>query len=1065
MFVTDHYHLPLGKWIQSNRFLSNLGVVVLYGALAQYGFILSDATSGVSPLWPPAGLVIACVLLGRRSLLIGIFLGAFTSQLLAGNHIIAAAFISTGVTLSAYVAYSLLLLVAKSRDLLGRSWSLLWVLFASLTAPLISAMFGAIALCFLDQIVPSPDFWSVFRIWWIGDAIGALTIAPAIISLRLVKPTTEWIVKVALLATLCGLTFSVIFLDGEVSTPLLFLAFPITLIGCHWFGATGAAWSTLGFVIFATTSLLVFGQTMGASPVGEHVLLFDLFVFSLAITSITLSIFYRKAYFLFPALLFTIGWMFSGWAYYTLQENAREADNLQFVELADDAAQSVQQRLQVYIDALKASAGYYLNSELMKPREWRDYVSYINIEERYPGINGLGFIRPFKAEQLPAYIEKMHADGIPDFSIKNVPSKQRQAFEDEMGFEHYIITSIEPIDRNVGALGLDIATEIRRRTAAQTARDSGQPVMTDRITLVQDGKSRPGFLVYLPIYTPQMPIETVAQRRAAFIGWSYAPFISEDFLSGIFGKHSYRIEISAYDDAEISPETLVYRAHENRSPLHQANEFDYITRVVLADQTFSFGWNRGAGFLAQQTYAATIAAASLALGTCLLVGIVVNLQGTNRRVNLLVKRKTTEVRKTNNALHQEVQERKKAQAEADDAKRAAESANYAKSEFLATMSHEIRTPMNSVIGFSELLASSELDQEQKLWTDYIRTSGDSLLRIINDILDISKIEAGKLTLEQVPLAFDSLVSKVVGSFTTIAAEKGIAIDYKSEDTVPNFLLGDPIRIRQIITNLLANALKFTSHGCINLDVGWENNEGNEQLTIKVADTGIGIPKDKLQHLFDKFMQVDSSTTRRFGGTGLGLAICKNLTDLMGGQIEVESSVDVGTTILVTLPLQKLGNGASDEGHTNTPIPYLTNKDSIDPNAPDVLLVDDNRVNQQLGLTFLKRLGCTVALARDGKQTVDHVMQTSPSIIFLDCQMPVMDGYEATKQIRKLERSGIIAPPKYGDKIIIIALTANATNEDRDLCLEVGMDDYMRKPCGIKDFKAMLETYWTARRAT
>lgn len=1058
MSASALHNIPLSQWLQKNHLLGNVVIVIIYVLLAQYGLLIAGEEQIISPLWPPFGLVIASIFLGKRRLLFGLFTGAFISQSIAGNQFITAACISIGVTASGYLAYTLLLITTEYQALLGRLWAPLWIIVASLIAPLLSASISVASLHIFEPVATGQGYWYSAMTWWMGDAVGALTIAPVLITLRLVRPTAEWLTKVVLLIFISGLTYSVIFLNGATSAPLLFLAFPIVLIGCHWFGTTGAAWTTLGFVAFAVSSIFLFGSANTATSFSGNILLFDLFVVALAITSLTISTCYQREFFLFPALLFLIGWTFSGWVYYALKQNAQESEETQFIELSNEAQQAVQHRLNVYIDALKASAGYYTNSEVMERREWRNYVTYINIEKRYPGINGLGFIRPFTAEELQEYTKAVRAHEIPDFEIKVVPNVNPPAV-DEMGFQHYIITHIEPIEQNRAALGLDTASELNRQTAARKARDSGEAVMTERISLVQDGQERPGFLIYMPIYQPNMPTDNVAQRREAFIGWSYAPFVTENFLSGILGTLTNRIRFNIYDDARITDDSYVYGTEFRESRLHKPQNFDHTSSVNLADQIFSFGWNRGLDFKTQQTHSATIAAASLALGTCLLVGIVVSLQGTNRRVNSLAKRKTTELLKSNDALKKEVYDRKKAEAEAEQAKRAAEAANHAKGEFLATMSHEIRTPMNSVIGFSELLASSNLSLEQKIWTNYIQSAGNSLLHIINDILDISKIEAGKLTLESIPFSIDLLISEVVGGLTTIAAEKGIFIEYNPGNGIPDSLLGDPVRIKQIITNLTANALKFTTHGCVVITTEWTNLGESGQVTIKVTDTGIGIPAEKLKSLFEKFTQVDSSTTRQFGGTGLGLAICKELTDLMHGKIEAESVLDIGTTMLLTLPLQQQNSQPINRKVSKAPYENLSSDSTPDPNAADVLLVDDNGMNQQLGLTILKKLGCNVAVAKDGKQAVDYVKQKSPSIIFLDCQMPVMNGYEAAKQIRKLEKLGLIRPPKNGDAIIIIALTANASSDDRAKCLRAGMNAYMRKPCSIKDFETMLATYW------
>lgn len=1055
MLSNSSYNQSLIGYIKDNQLFANIVLALLYIAFAQYGYFVANIDHLISPIWPPYGLVMAAAILGLRKLAPGLFIGVLSAQLISGNEIITAIAITLGVAMSAYVAYRLSVFATQLQPLLGKGTIPIWLIGSSLLTPLVSSTIGTACLFQFEAMPPDVPNITIWITWWMGDAIGGLVITPIILSIRKINISATWLIKVILLTILSGLTYTLIFFDGS-NTPLLFLAFPILLLACHWFGPAGSAWSTLFFVAWAIAVSFLMPEANTLPLLDDHLLLFDFFIFALAVTSLTLSTFYRKEYFFLPSIIFLVGWTFCGWLHYSLKQNTDELDETRFSEIVEEAEQSVQQRLSNYIDALRASAAYFVNSVNMKHREWRAYVSYVNIDQHYPGINGLGFILPFTNEALDQYVAELRANELPDFSIKNVPEVKRPG-PDEMGIENYIITHIEPIETNLPARGLNVASEVNRQTAARIARDTGEPTMTNRITLVQDGQSRPGFLIYMPIYKANMPTNTVPQRREAFVGWSYAPFVTEAFLNGVLGARNEQIHFEVYDHEIISPKHFVYGS--KKQPAIATTDFDYVTHLQLAGRTYSFGWKRGPEFQKQDTHSATIAAASLALGTCLLVGIVVSLQTTNRRVHHLVETKTAELLQTNNDLTREVHDRKRAEMEAEEAKRTAESANFAKSEFLATMSHEIRTPMNSVIGFSELLIFSDLTAEQRLWANYIQSSGESLLHIINDILDISKIEAGKLTIENIPFDLEEAMGEVIGSFNTIAAEKGILINNATNGVMPGPVLGDPVRVKQILTNLIGNALKFTTTGHILANIIWEGNATEGKATLSIADTGIGIPEDRLDKLFDKFTQADSSTTREFGGTGLGLAICKQLTHMMNGEIRASSIVNEGTTMYVTLPFKchanKKRSSSPKERTTNTP--FIDNGAT----APEILLVDDNLVNQKLGLTILRRLGCTVTVADNGHDAIAFVKERTPSIIFMDCQMPVIDGYQTTQMIRELEASSAIALPPQNGKIIIIALTANASPQDRTRCLEAGMDDYLRKPSSTNDFKHMLETYWTA----
>lgn len=1059
MSASDQYNPQLSNWITARKLWANVIVIVLYVCTAQFGLLVSSLDHVNSPIWPPYGIVIACVFLAHRKLLPGIFIGALATQLMAGNIWSSALAISLGVTVSAYVAYLSLRLSDRSTSLVGQAVVPLWIIGVSLITALITASVGTIVLYNCEPVIPNVPIKSTWLTWWLGDVTGALIVAPVIIHLRKIITSTKWLIKLCVLVILGTMTFSWIFMHGDNNAPLLFLVFPILLIACQMFGPAGTAWTTFSFVILATVYLFALDPMSIDGSFNNSGLLLAFFVFALAITSLTISTLYQKKYDLLPAILFLVGWSFCGWLHYSLTQNAQKLDDIRFQEIANEAAASIDHRLKIYTDALRASAGYYLNSEVMTRAEWRSYVSYVDISKRYLGINGMGFISPFNKAELDRYVADVVANELPDFSITQVPNATPPP-ADPSGYDYYIITHIEPVENNRQALGLNVASEANRQSAAQTARDSGNPTMTGRISLVQDGQSRPGFLIYLPIYKVGMPINTIAERRVAFAGWSYAPFVTENFLRGVLNSRANQIHFDIFDSDELSSETFVFGTLGSLTSVDE-NDYDYISYRELAGQTFGMGWKRGSDFHKQQKHSATIASASLALGICLIVGVVISLRSTNRRVNSIVATKTLELVETNEHLHTEINERKRIETEAEEAKLAAEAASYAKSEFLATMSHEIRTPMNSVIGFAELLASSKLDHEQESWTDYIRSSSNSLLHIINDILDISKIEAGKLSLERIPFSMNDVITEICGSFTAVAAEKGINIEFNERGKIPTAVYGDPIRIKQIITNLMSNALKFTTRGSITVSTVWEGDEESGHANINIIDTGIGIPDEKLQSLFDKFTQADSSTTRRFGGTGLGLAICKQLVDIMDGTINAVSTEGIGTTMTITLPFQYHTSGLIFKPKTRPPFEEI----KIEPNdeAPKILLVDDNAVNQKLGLTILKRFGCTVSLASNGALAIEHLKKEMPSIIFMDCQMPIKDGFQATEEIRELERTGVLKPPAHSDHIIIIALTANASHEDRQACLDVGMNDYMRKPCGPSDFKKMLEKYWTEKQ--
>jgi signal transduction histidine kinase/ActR/RegA family two-component response regulator len=416
----------------------------------------------------------------------------------------------------------------------------------------------------------------------------------------------------------------------------------------------------------------------------------------------------------------------------------------------------------------------------------------------------------------------------------------------------------------------------------------------------------------------------------------------------------------------------------------------------------------------------------------------------------IVNERTAELKSANHQLELAVEKANLMAQQADQA-------NKFKSEFLANMSHEIRTPMNAIIGFSELLAEEELNEQQRTFLNTILNSGKSLLQLINDILDFSKIEAGRLQTEIIECNMEEFLGDISSFLRPLASEKGLDFHILQCSELPSLFYTDPVRLRQCLVNLVGNAIKFTDDGHVYINVSTERYHNKDYIRFDVEDTGIGIPEDKQKSIFEAFRQADGSTTRKFGGTGLGLTITKQLTELLGGKITLKSKSGEGTVFTILLPagVDLRENANTNQYNIMDDLIESSNKETADeqdvsPYSAKILVAEDAPANQSLIRILLERLGHEVTIVENGTEAIASLEKEHYDLVLMDMMMPDMNGYDATKKLRAA-----------GYDLPIIALTANAMKGDDQKCYEAGCNEYISKPIDRKRLRELLDQYLKA----
>ena len=565
-----------------------------------------------------------------------------------------------------------------------------------------------------------------------------------------------------------------------------------------------------------------------------------------------------------------------GLSQYSRQEfERRSADRFSY--LADRQSELLSDRIADYERVLRAGAGLFAASGEVSRDEWRRFVARMNLDASLPGIQGTGFSQLIPAAEKTAHEQAIRSQGFPRYKI--YPEGDRDVYSS--------IIYLEPFsDRNLRAFGYDMYSEPVRREAMDRARDTGAPALSGRVTLVQETNVdvQPGFLIYVPVYANDMPTATVAQRRAAIRGFAYSPFRAKDLMQSLYRDPRRDVEVEIYDGPATRANLLYESHHEPRRARHVSEQ-----TLEVGGHPWSLVFRSSAEYEERRRTATPdlILFGGLIM-SLLLLGAILNDARHNRRLESQVRERTRQL---------------------ELARDEAESANRAKSAFLATVSHELRTPLNAIIGFSAILLDESvctLPGEQRRQLQIVNDAGRHLLDLIKDILDISSIEAGQLVIHVEAVLLPPVLTEQVESMQTLAAER--RLELRADATgEPVDVLADPVRLRQVLRNLISNAIKFTDKGSITV----RHRVLDDMVRVEVEDTGIGISQVDMESLFNPFERVGDHNARRMRpGTGLGLAISRRLVESMDGAIGCESVDGKGSVFWFSLPLARHAPGGS-----------------------------------------------------------------------------------------------------------------------------------------------------------
>jgi len=711
-----------------------------------------------------------------------------------------------------------------------------------------------------------------------------------------------------------------------------------------------------------------------------------------------------------------------GVAYLAVCRSSLARQHKQIVVQATRIRNDIQNRFEDYEVGIEFGRAYINSSDSVSRDGWSRFYNTQKVENYFPGVWGYGYVVVVEPGEGEDFVARMRREGAPEYAIHAHPG-----FDSEGIDTKYIIAYDEPASRNRGVLGLDVSARPENRRVYDEARDTGKIRVSDPIRLFQGGVSEWGLVFAAPVYAHGDVPTTIKERQSEIVGWVATSVGLDRFFQVEWNENwdNFDIHIDTAPSDDSSTVQRIFDADPNMD--HTTHAMDQRTHIALGIENLSLVMGITPKRLPNPWVSSRASVAVLVAGfllTGLFTMITWSVSRTKSRAILIARSMTISIRQS--------EHRQRILAiEAD-------SANRAKTEFLANMSHEIRTPMTAILGYSELLEENITPKTRPGCIeaiDAIQRSGKHLMMIINDVLDLSKIESGKLGVDKADCVVLEMVRDVYSSFRMSAAQKGLDLRVEFATAIPTRVSTDAYRVRQILINLIGNAIKFTSAGGITIELGADE----ECVRFSIKDTGEGIEGAKIEELFDPFEQLDQSASSACVGTGLGLTISRRLSRMLGGDIEVESVKGVGSSFILSIPADcppgtEWTSRLDDLSISRSAEPWARASD-LEEIGGSILLAEDSVDNQKLIRRMLEKVGLCVEIVENGQRVLERMSTEHRfDLILMDMQMPIMDGYSATGELRKR-----------GVRLPIVALTAHAIEGSRQRCLDAGCDAYVAKP--------------------